>query len=184
MKHFFPDSSVNVSFPKKLKMVSRIEWIAQPPIQEANNLTLPVPYVIIAHTATENCTKTPLCVLIVRYIQSFHIESRRWFDIGYNFLVGGDGNAYVGRGWTKEGAHTYGYNYKSIGIAFIGTFTNVKPPAQQIAACKYLIEKGVELGYIAKDYKLLAARQLQATESPGQLLFEEMHSWSHWVHSL
>lgn len=175
---------MNVSFPKKLKLISRIEWIAQPPLQEADNLTLPVPYVIIAHTATENCTKTSKCVFIVRIIQSYHIESRHWWDIGYNFLVGGDGNAYVGRGWTKEGAHTYGYNSKSIGIAFIGTFTNVKPPPQQIAACKYLIEKGVELGYIAKDYKLLAARQLQATESPGLLLFEEMKSWAHWAQTL
>lgn len=122
-------------------------------------------------------------MLIVRHIQSFHIESRGWWDIGYNFLVAGDGNAYMGRGWNKEGAHTYGYNTKSIGISFIGTFTNVKPPPQQIAACKYLIEKGVELGYIAKDYKLLAARQLQTTESPGQMLYEEMKSWLHWVES-
>lgn len=61
---------------------------------------------------------------------------------------------------------------------------NVKPPSQQIAACKYLIEKGVELGYIMKDYKLLAARQLQTTESPGEFLYQEMKSWSHWVESL
>ena len=33
-----------------------------------------------------------------------------WPDIGYNYLVGEDGQAYEGRGWNKEGAHTYGYN--------------------------------------------------------------------------
>lgn len=45
---------------------------------------------------------------IVRQIQTFHIESRGWFDIGYNFLIGGDGAAYEGRGWKTEGAHTLG----------------------------------------------------------------------------
>jgi len=39
-----------------------------------------------------------------------------------SFLIGGDGNVYEGCGWTREGAHTYGYNKKSVGIAFIGNF--------------------------------------------------------------
>jgi N-acetylmuramoyl-L-alanine amidase len=38
-----------------------------------------------------------------------------WDDIGYNFLVGEDGNIYEGRGWTQTGAHCIGYNSKSIG---------------------------------------------------------------------
>lgn len=36
------------------------------------------------------------CTFQVRTIQTFHIESRGWDDIGYNFLVGGDGAIYVG----------------------------------------------------------------------------------------
>lgn len=39
-----------------------------------------------------------------------------WADIGYNFLVGEDGNVYEGRGWTQVGAQTLNYNSKSIGI--------------------------------------------------------------------
>lgn len=35
-------------------------------------------------------------------MQTFHIESRGWGDIAYNFLVGGDGSIYVGRGWDTE----------------------------------------------------------------------------------
>jgi hypothetical protein len=38
-------------------------------------------------------------------------------------LVGGDGNVYEGRGWHKVGAHTYGFNKRSVGIALIGEFT-------------------------------------------------------------
>jgi len=37
--------------------------------------------------------------------------------------VGGDGNVYEGRGWHQVGAHTYGFNKKSVGIALIGEFS-------------------------------------------------------------
>ncbi|EFA01280.1 Peptidoglycan-recognition protein LE-like Protein [Tribolium castaneum] len=175
------DPQANLTLPPKLKLVSRLEWLAQPPVQPANPLAVPVPYVIILHTATENCSSQAQCIFHVRFIQTFHIESRSWWDIGYNFLVGGDGEAYEGRGWKSEGAHTYGYNAKSIGIAFIGTFNSFKPPERQITACKQLIAKGVELGFIRKDYKLLAHRQLETTQSPGAALYEEMKTWEHWA---
>ena len=68
----------------------------------------------------------------VRNIQMFHIETRKWSDIAYNFLVGGDGLAYEGRGWDQVGAHTYGYNIKSIGIALVGTFMKELPPNRQV----------------------------------------------------
>lgn len=155
--------------------------MAQPPKEKLDKLNVPVPYVIISHTATENCSFQGRCVLNVRVIQMFHIESKGWNDIGYNFLVGGDGNVYEGRGWESEGAHTYGYNSKSIGIAFIGTFTNLKPPIQQINACKYLIAEGVKRNYIQDNYKLFGASQLQSTESPGAMLFEELTTWPHWA---
>ncbi|KAK9885883.1 hypothetical protein WA026_013758 [Henosepilachna vigintioctopunctata] len=167
--------------PTKLKMVSRLEWLAQPPIQPTDPLKTPVPYVIISHTATENCSSQAQCVFQVRFIQTFHMESRGWWDIGYNFLIGGDGEAYIGRGWEKEGSHTYGYNKASIGIAFIGTFINTLPPKYQLETCKQLIAKGVELGYLKKDYKLLGARQLQATKSPGDELYAEIQKWPHWA---
>lgn len=49
----------------------------------------------------------------------------KWNSI---FLIGGDGLVYVGRGWKYQGAHTRGYNAKSICIAFIGTFNKIMPP--------------------------------------------------------
>lgn len=135
---------------------------------------------IIHHTATENCSSQAQCIFQVRYIQTFHIESRGWWDIAYNFLVGGDGEVYEGRGWQSEGAHSFGYNVKSIGIAFIGTFIRDKPIDRQIIACQRLIELGVAKGFLQKDYKILAARQLQTTQSPGQALYDEIKTWKHW----
>lgn len=50
------------------------------------------------------------------------MNQKGWKDIGYNFLVGEDGNIYEGRGWGKHGAHSTPYNSKSIGICMIGNF--------------------------------------------------------------
>ena len=38
-----------------------------------------------------------------------------WDDIGYNFLVGEDGNVYEGRGWDTVGAHAAPHNTNSVG---------------------------------------------------------------------
>ncbi|XP_053624693.1 peptidoglycan-recognition protein LE-like isoform X3 [Plodia interpunctella] len=168
--------------PNHLRIVSRTDWLAQPPDDpNLDKLRMPVPWVIIAHTATENCYSQTECVLRVRLIQMFHMESRKWDDIGYNFLVGGDGSAYYGRGWDIQGAHTLGYNKYSIGIGFVGTFNNVSPSDKQLEACKKLLQLGVQLGKLSKDYKLLAHRQLQSTLSPGDKLYNIIKTWPHFV---
>ncbi|KAJ8687423.1 hypothetical protein QAD02_023217 [Eretmocerus hayati] len=164
-------------------IVSRVEWGAQPPNEPDGNKPLsvqPVPYVIISHTATTFCYTQAQCVLNVRVAQTFHIESRGWDDIAYNFLVGGDGLVYEGRGWDIEGAHTFNYNRKSIGISFIGTFNTAEPTNAQLYAAQKLIELGLKIGKIDKDYKLLGHRQCIKTESPGEVLYNIIKTWKHW----
>lgn len=116
----------------------------------------------------------------MRVIQEFHMNSFGWDDIGYNFLVSSEGRVYVGRGWDDVGAHTKGYNYDSVGIAFIGTYTTTKPTEAQLNACRLLIEEGVRLKKLDPAYKLYGARQLSATESPGDALYRIIRNWDHW----
>ena len=66
-----------------------------------------------------------------------------WDDIGYNFLVGGNGKIYEGRGWDRVGAHVKNWNSKSVGISFIGTFMTTKPTDAALKAAQDLIECGV-----------------------------------------
>lgn len=161
-----------------------MQWLAQPPVRPVNNLTLPVSLVIIQHTATESCTSQAQCVFQARTIQTFHIESNGWNDIGYNFLIGGDGAVYEGRGWTKEGAHTLGFNNISLGVAFIGTYINMAPKSNMIDSFHKLMKKGVDLKYITVDYRILAHRQLIGTESPGLAFFEVIKKWPHWSNNI
>ena len=177
-----PDSSLGVTGVKvkNVRFVERNEWGAQPPSEPLPKMKLPVPYVIISHTATEFCTTQSECTFHVRFAQTFHIESRKWSDIAYSFLIGGDGLVYVGRSWDYMGAHSFGFNNISIGISFIGTFNAVKPPKNQLYAAQRLIELGIEGGKIAPDYKLLGHRQISQTLSPGDALYSIITTWPHW----
>lgn len=178
---FFLISDANSTFThRNVRLIKRLQWVAQPATDKLNNLTLPVSLIIIQHTATEGCTSQAQCIFQTRIIQQYHIESFAWFDIGYNFLIGGDGAVYEGRGWTKEGAHTYSYNNISLGIAFIGTYSKVVPSPNMIEAFRHLVEQGVQQKYVTPDYKILAHRQLIGTESPGLAFFEEIKKWPHW----
>ncbi|KAH0535401.1 peptidoglycan-recognition protein LC-like isoform X1 [Cotesia glomerata] len=164
-----------------VRFIQRVEWGAQPPEKKPKKLEIiPAPYVIISHTASESCNNQAECIQRVRLAQTMHIEGNGWDDIGYNFLIGGDGLVYVGRGWDIEGAHAFGFNRKSIGISFIGTFNKETPPRRQIHALEKLIELGVKNEKISVNYKLLGHRQVSETLSPGDVLFGIIKAMDHW----
>lgn len=175
--------SLNITYSgwNALKIVTRTEWLAEPPRHELNKIHLPVPQVVITHTASEACFTRAKCKFLVRQIQSLHVEGENWWDIGYNFLVGGEGYVYEGRGWDYIGAFARGFNNISIGIAMIGTFVNEKPTDKQFNAVKVLIKEGVLSNKIAKDYRLLAHCNVSETASPGLRIFEEMQKWPHFT---
>lgn len=120
------------------------------------------------------------CTAAVQNCQNFHMDTMNFGDIGYNFLVGGDGNVYEGVGWNREGAHTYHYNKRSICIAFIGNFSKIKPPERQLIAAQKLIERGLEMKKLTADYRLFGHRQLIDFESPGRELYKIIVKWPHW----
>ncbi|XP_064544483.1 peptidoglycan-recognition protein LC isoform X5 [Drosophila montana] len=164
-----------------LEVLSVKEWGGRQPRKALTNLTLPVHRVIISHTAAEGCESRDVCEARVRVVQNFHMDGWNWDHIGYNFLVGGDGTVYEGRGWDSQGAHTLGYNNDSIGISFIGTFIKIHPTEEQLQACQLLLEEGVRLKKLVPDYKLYGHRQLSATESPGEILYSIIQTWPHWT---
>jgi len=82
-------------------------------------LSSPVPHVAIHHTTGLRCTDRSSCVLQVQHWQKYHMDEKRWADIGYNFLVGGNGYVFEGRGWNHTGAHCFGFNRLSIGMNIV-----------------------------------------------------------------
>ena len=167
-------ASANAQCPT---IITRSGWGAR----AANTAVLPTrpaPWVVIHHTAGAACTTQALCSTQMRNIQNFHMNTNGWADIGYNFLVGGDGLVYEGRGWGRQGAHSPGYNSRSVGVSFIGTFSTALPVLAARNNAQALIRCGVSLGHVSSTYWLIGHRQDIATDCPGTSLFNEIRTWA------
>ncbi|CAF1083165.1 unnamed protein product [Rotaria sordida] len=160
-------------------IISRAEWGARPATVNVK-LATPVPIVVIHHTTAANCTTKVECMARMKRIQNYHMDSQKWGDIGYNFLVGEDGNVYEGRGWNQVGAQTLNYNSKSIGISVVGDYTYRLPNDAALNAVKQLIKCGVSRGYIKSDYLLRGHKDLNNTACPGKVFYEEIKKWPNY----
>ncbi|XP_044250516.1 peptidoglycan-recognition protein SB2 isoform X2 [Drosophila takahashii] len=105
------------------QIVPRRSWCPVPISPRLPRLMVPVRLIIIHHTVTAPCFNPQQCQLALRRIRDDHMR-RKFRDIGYNFLIGGDGRIYEGLGFGVRGEHAPNYNSQSIGIAFIGNFQN------------------------------------------------------------
>ncbi|XP_065337954.1 peptidoglycan-recognition protein SC2-like [Cloeon dipterum] len=161
-------------------IITRDGWGARPATRRTN-LRRPVPFVLIHHSAGNNCDNLSKCTSTVRNIQAYHMDSRRWSDIGYNFLIGGDGSVFEGRGWTRQGSHEPKYNANGLGICFLGNFQGEAPTAAAIESAKRLIDCGVSTNMISNNYKLIGHRQAKSTECPGNNLYNLIKKWKNWT---
>ncbi|GJQ80275.1 PGRPS1 [Trypoxylus dichotomus] len=161
------------------KIVTKNDWGARAAATVDYSI-IPLKYVIVHHTLTPSCKCESACADLLKNLQNFHMDIQGFHDIGYNFLVGGDGNVYEGAGWHRVGAHTKHYNTKAIGLAFVGNFTSKLPNKKQLHATGRFLKCAIERGEIDRRYKLLGARTVSATQSPGLALFREIQRWEHF----
>ncbi|XP_043390696.1 peptidoglycan recognition protein 3 [Chelonia mydas] len=137
------------------RIVSRRQWGARPPKSRVP-LRTPVSYVILHHTERKRCYSETTCIQQVRAIQNYHMDKRGLADISYNFLIGEDGRVYEGRGWRTKGAHTKLFNSRSLGLAFLGTFsTETKPSVAALNVTKRLIQCAVSKGILSPNYTVV-----------------------------
>ncbi|MFE1796227.1 peptidoglycan recognition protein [Streptomyces sp. NPDC059517] len=121
------------------RIVTRRGWGADEGLRESNfSYTKRVKAVFVHHSASGNNYRCAQAPSVIRSIYRYHVKSSGWRDIGYNFLVDKCGNIYEGRagGVAKAvmGAHTLGFNSKSMGIAVLGSFGTANPPAAAVKA--------------------------------------------------
>ncbi|XP_037372715.1 peptidoglycan recognition protein 1 [Talpa occidentalis] len=161
-------------------VVPRREWRALES-ECYKNLTLPVRYVVVSHTAGRSCDTPASCLQQVRNVQHYHARTLGWCDVGYNFLIGEDGLVYEGRGWDTIGAHSgASWNPMSIGITFMGNYMERTPPPRAIRAAQSLLACGVARGSLLPYYEVRGHRDVQETLSPGDRLYEIIQDWPHY----
>lgn len=157
-----------------VQLVSRAGWNAGS--LSCGSMSLPVQYLFIHHTAGSECSTAASCEQQMRNLQSFH-KSIGNCDIAYNYLVGGDGRVYEGRGWARSGAHTFGYNFNSVAICYIGDFTSRLPNPAQLQAGKDMVHCAEIDGVVTGNYGLYGHRDSCATQCPGNTLYPEIQTW-------
>ena len=97
-------------------------------------VTMRIINAIIIH-ATGNRSDSQITLADIR---RYHL-SRGWRDIGYHYIVFPDGHVERGRPISVAGAHCYGHNAHSIGVAYIGGIdsqgreTDTRTPEQRQA---------------------------------------------------
>lgn len=158
------------------RIVTRAEWGARAPTS-TSAISHPVPRYFVHHSAGSTCTTQTACMAEVRAIQNYHMNSNGWSDIGYNFLVGEDGNAYEGRGWDRVGAHATNYNSVAIGVCVMGTYTSRNPNAAAQNVVQQLISCGISRGKLSSSYSLHGHRDGVCTECPGNTFYNTIRTW-------
>lgn len=143
-------------------------------------LELPVPHVTIGHSALTFCTEKYSCIKEVLEIQSDH-QRRGWNDIGPNFLVGGNGYVFEGRGANVLGVMVKSWNRIGISIMFLGNYVISHPTQEQFDNVNVLLKELVRVGALSPDYTLFGHCQLAGgIITPGPHIMDEMHNFEHW----
>jgi hypothetical protein len=86
----------------------------------------------------------------VAEIKKWHVEDRKWKDIGYHWIIDRDGAVAKGRAETTPGSHVAGHNTGSIGICLIGGHgSNENDPFEK----NYTVEQDHALRGLIDDIK-------------------------------
>lgn len=100
---------------------------------------------VVHHTAGTNTYTQAQSAQIVRATQAYHMKSRKWCDIGYNFLIDKYGQIFEGRNGGVDkavrAAHSgnAAVNEHTMGVSMMGTYATVAPTQATKAAMTKLI---------------------------------------------
>lgn len=116
---------------------TRAQWGADERIRDAGEPSYgTINAGFVHHTVNANDYSEAEVPGIIRSIYAYHVKSRGWRDIGYNFLVDRFGRIWEGRygGIDRPviGAHTLGYNHASFAMSAIGNFETVQPTDEML----------------------------------------------------
>ncbi|MET8893163.1 peptidoglycan recognition protein [Streptomyces albogriseolus] len=121
-----PEPTAPPSTMPQPPVTSRADWGAdESKSPDPSEYNAEVKAVFVHHTDGANDYDCAESAAIVRGIYAYHTEVNGWNDVGYNFLVDKCGTVFEGRKGGIDrpvlGAHTYGFNRESAGIAVLGT---------------------------------------------------------------
>ncbi|HEX3929302.1 MAG TPA: FG-GAP-like repeat-containing protein [Nocardioides sp.] len=177
-------------FTPRPVIYSRAQWGADERIREKSSLHYgDVHAGFVHHTVNANDYTRAEVPGILRSIYAYHVESRGWSDIGYNFLIDRFGRIWEGRYGGVDrpvvGAHTQGYNDDAFAASAIGNYQIAKPSKAMIQAYGALFAWKLSLHGVdaASTHQWVTSRWFEAinghrdaaaTLCPGQYLYAKL----------
>lgn len=175
-----------VPFP----VVTRAEWGARAPTCTMDAVPR-IDGAVVHHTAGSNTYATPAQARQqIRNDQAYHMGTRGWCDLGYNFIVDRWGNIYEGRAGSLArnviGVHATNYNTGTVGVSLLGNFDIADVPAVTLEAAGRVIgwrlgQSGVSptatVTYRNTGRRLpaiISHRDVAATACPGRFVFARL----------
>ncbi|MFI7064592.1 N-acetylmuramoyl-L-alanine amidase [Kribbella sp. NPDC050124] len=176
-------------------MVSRKAWGADERLRSHNGkacarpkYTTTVQAAFVHHTADRNDYTRAQVPAMVRAMYAYHVKSRGWCDLGYNFLVDRFGRAFEGRYGGAQlpvlGAHTGSFNANSFGVALIGNFEKSTPSQAMLEKTAWVIAWKLDANYRSPLATIVLAgsrlhtvsghRDTKATACPGNQLYGKL----------
>ncbi|XP_076272865.1 peptidoglycan-recognition protein SC2-like [Rhynchophorus ferrugineus] len=176
-----PSSGHSDDLGDGIQIIQRHEWSARDPLN-VTKISEPPKIVRIMHTAGFKCNSYQKCATQVLALQGWQVSSQGMPDVAYNYLIGGDGNVYVGRGADVQNE----WMPNAIDIVYIGNYLS---PYDQLTdkmekAGRRLIARLRAEGKITQDYVVIAQNQTVNTQSPGENIFKEIIKWPHYDPSI
>lgn len=178
----FASFQIEQKFPTVAPIMSRLGWRAAP--RRGSNTPHSPRRVTVHHTQGKQAMTEAETAQAVKNIQHYHMVGRAregkeaFDDIGYHFLVAGDGRVIEGRRAEYLGAHAGGANEDNIGVAMMGDFNKVKPTNAQLESLTRLVT------FLSIKYKkdpnakgfLEAHQHYTNTDCPGRNLMAMLDS--------
>jgi len=178
----FAKFQLDQKFPTVAPIMSRLGWRAAPRVGSNDAHT---PYrVTVHHTQGAQPMNEAETAAAVKNIQHYHMVGRgregkdNFHDIGYHFLIAGDGRVVEGRRAEYLGAHAGGANSGNIGVAMMGDFNKHRPTNAQVESLTRLVT------FLSVKYKkdpaakgfLEAHQHYTNTDCPGRHLMAMLGS--------
>ena len=174
---------------------TRADWGADETLRDPSEPDYgSVDLAVVHHTAGSNSYSDAEVPSIIRGIYAYHVKTRGWRDIGYNFLVDRFGRIWEGRYGGVDravvGAHAYGVNSWSMGASVLGDFETTAPrdadkqaigtALRDLIAWKADVHRfdvlgTTTIGGVTYD-NISGHRNVNQTECPGQYLYATLPS--------
>lgn len=160
-----------------LPIIARANWTHDLPDYTDINAMAGVGRITVHHTGwdpiyfdTYDQTRTHL-----EKIRKYHVDDRRWADIGYHYIIDRAGRIWQARPTQFQGAHVKGQNEHNLGIMVLGNFDRQSPTAQQDQSLTQ------SLTYFKRLYRVpvrhvYTHQELNKTECPGTRMQRRMVS--------